>query len=179
MYCYLFGNVLSGESKHVASNSTFISLWIVNILSEYNQKFFTFLKLIYFCKTLYMFQTFHPSFIRSTKLYILRQVFIIQILVTAASLEGMAPSRLAAGSSNNNNNNNNYYYYYYYLLQLGCHQVAVVILHVNKIWNWLLLNLSWEGYMRSMLWQLGMLGTISAFAYRQITKKNLCRVGRS
>jgi len=27
-------------------------------------------------------------------------------------------------------NNNNYYYY---LLQLGCHPVAVVILHVNKI----------------------------------------------
>ena len=33
----------------------------------------------------------------------------------------------------NNNNNNNYYYYYYYLLQLGCHPVAVVILHIYKI----------------------------------------------
>jgi len=60
-------------------------------------------------------------------------------------------------NNNNNNNNNNiiitiiyYYYYYYYLLQLGCHPVAVVILHVNKTWNWLLLNLSREGYMRSM-----------------------------
>jgi len=30
-----------------------------------------------------------------------------------------------------NNNNNNYYYY----LQLGCHPVAVVILHVHRIWN--------------------------------------------
>jgi len=49
-----------------------------------------------------------------------------------------------------NNNNNNNYYYYYYLLQLGCYPVAVVILHVNKAWNWLLLNLSREGYMRSM-----------------------------
>jgi len=30
--------------------------------------------------------------------------------------------------------------------------------------------------MRSMSWQLGMLGTISAFAYRhRETKKNLCR----
>ena len=29
-------------------------------------------------------------------------------------------------------NNNNYYYYYYYL-QLGCHPVAVVILHVYKV----------------------------------------------
>ena len=25
-----------------------------------------------------------------------------------------------------------YYYYYYYLLQLGCHPVAVVILHVQQ-----------------------------------------------
>ena len=54
-----------------------------------------------------------------------------------------------------NNNNNNIY-----LLQLGCHPVAVVILHVYKICNWLLINLSLEGYMRSMQWQLGMLGTI-------------------
>ena len=29
-------------------------------------------------------------------------------------------------------NTYNYYYYCYYLLQLGCHPVAVVILHVNK-----------------------------------------------
>jgi hypothetical protein len=33
-------------------------------------------------------------------------------------------------SYNNSNNNNNYYYY---LLQLGCHPVAVVILHAYKI----------------------------------------------
>ena len=34
--------------------------------------------------------------------------------------------------------------------------------------------------MRSMQWQLGMLGTISAFAYRhRETKRNLCRGGRS
>ena len=37
-----------------------------------------------------------------------------------------------------------------YLLQLDCHPVAVVILHVNKTWNWLLLDLSREGYMRSL-----------------------------
>jgi len=43
------------------------------------------------------------------------------------------------------NNNNNIY-----LLQLGCYLVAVVILHVNKTRNWLLLNLSREGYMSSM-----------------------------
>jgi len=35
-------------------------------------------------------------------------------------------------------------------LQLGCHPVAVVILHAYKIRNWLLLNLSREGYIRSM-----------------------------
>jgi len=34
--------------------------------------------------------------------------------------------------------------------------------------------------MRSMLWQLGILGTTSAFAYRhRETKKNLCRGGQS
>jgi len=67
-----------------------------------------------------------------------------------------------------------------YLLQLGCYPVAVVILHVNKTWNCLLLNLSREGYMRSMKWQLGILGTISAFAFRhRETEKNLCRGGRS
>jgi len=34
--------------------------------------------------------------------------------------------------------------------------------------------------MRSMQWQLGVFGTIWAFAYRQReTKKNLCRGGRS
>jgi len=37
-----------------------------------------------------------------------------------------------------------------YLLQLGCYPVAVVILHVNKTWNLLLLNLSREDYMKSM-----------------------------
>ena len=48
-------------------------------------------------------------------------------------------------SNNNNNNNNNIY-----LLQLGCHPVAVIVSHVYKILNWLLINLSWEGYMKSM-----------------------------
>jgi len=34
--------------------------------------------------------------------------------------------------------------------------------------------------MRSMQWQLGMVGTILTFAYRhRETKKNLCRGGRS
>ena len=50
-------------------------------------------------------------------------------------------ARCTARSWKHNNNK---------LLQLGCHPVAVVILHVHKTWNWLLINLSREGYMRSM-----------------------------
>ena len=51
----------------------------------------------------------------------------------------------AAACTEGNNNN-----YNIYQLQLGCHPVAAVILHVYKIWNWLLINLSREGYIRSM-----------------------------
>jgi len=47
---------------------------------------------IYFCKTLYMFQTGFPS-IRSTELHIQRQAFVRSLLLPAASL-------LTAGSSN-------------------------------------------------------------------------------
>jgi hypothetical protein len=61
--------------------------------------------------------------------------------------------RWTVKNNNNNNNNNN-------KLQLGCHLVAVVILHVYKYEIGLLLNLYWEGCMRSMQWQLGILGTI-------------------
>jgi len=56
--------------------------------------------------------------------------------------EGFGRRAYEDDNDDNNNNNN--------LLQLGCHPVAVVILHVHKIWNRLLLNLSLEGYMRSM-----------------------------
>ena len=56
--------------------------------SEYNQ-------LIYFRKTLYMFQSGFPSIIRSSKLHIQRQVR--PTLLPAASLNGISiPSRLAA-----------------------------------------------------------------------------------
>jgi len=98
------------------------------------------------------------------------QTFVLDRAATGA---GWGRSRRLHQYNNNNNNNNN-------LLQLGCHPVAVVILHVNKTWNWLLINLSREGYMGSMQWQLGMLGTVSAFAYRhRETEKTLCRGGRS
>jgi hypothetical protein len=79
---------------------------IANIFSEFNQEDATFLKFIYFCKTLYIFQTGFPSIIRSSKLYLQRQAFVRLLLLPAAGL-----TRLAAGSSNgltdNNNNNNN------------------------------------------------------------------------
>ena len=44
---------------------------------------------IYFCKTLYMFQTGFPSIIRSSKLHIRRQAFVRPILLPAASLAEM------------------------------------------------------------------------------------------
>ena len=49
---------------------------------------------IYFCKTLFMFQTVFTSVIRSSKLHIQRQVCVRPLLLPAASL-----ARLAAGSS--------------------------------------------------------------------------------
>ena len=65
---------------------TSLGLCIANIFSDYNQKDATFLKFIYFCKTLYMFQTICPSIIRSTKLHIERQAFVRPLLLPAASL---------------------------------------------------------------------------------------------
>ena len=50
---------------------------------------------MYFCKTLYMFQTGFPSIISSSKLHIQRQVFVRPLPLPAASL-----SILAAGSGN-------------------------------------------------------------------------------
>jgi len=82
-------------------------------------------------------------------------IFPIRIMVTFQEVDGKITedsSKVAnAGNLSNSglvqcrSSNNNIY-----LLQLGCYQVAMVILHVNKTWNWLLLNLSREGYMRSM-----------------------------
>jgi len=73
---------------------TFIGPHITNLFSEYNQRDAKFLKFIYFCKTLYMFQTVFPSVITSSKLHIQRQAFVRPILLPAAIL-----ARLAAGSS--------------------------------------------------------------------------------
>jgi len=56
-------------------NLTFVRPCIANTFAEYSQEDTTILKFIYFCKTLYMFQTGFTSIIRSTKLHILRQAF--------------------------------------------------------------------------------------------------------
>ena len=52
------------------------------------------------------------------------------LLTYVKTVNIIASSKLLTYAKTVNNNNN--YYYYYYLLQLGCHPVAVVILHVNK-----------------------------------------------
>ena len=68
---------------------------------------------------------------------------LYELCSCVASLQIGSSSWLVPVYNNNNNNN-------IYLLQLGCYPVAVVILHVYRIWNWLVINLSREGYMRSM-----------------------------
>jgi len=69
----------------------------MSVFSEYNQQDATFLKFIYFYKTLYMFQTGFPSIIRITNLHVQRQTFVRPLLLPAASLAIRV--RLAAGSS--------------------------------------------------------------------------------
>ena len=58
------------RNKGLILTLTFIGPCVANIFSEYNQQDATFLKFIYFCKTLGMFQT----------------VFLSIILLPAASL---------------------------------------------------------------------------------------------
>ena len=48
-------------------------------------------QLIYFCNTLYMFQSVFPSIISSSKLHIQRQVFVRPLLLPALSLASQAP----------------------------------------------------------------------------------------
>jgi len=86
--------------------------------------------------------------------FVMKIVFLYQQLAVAlyniaaerrtSNVRSFVSSKKQSLSDSGDDNNN------IYLLQLGCYPVAVVILHVNKTLNWLLLNLSWEGYMRSM-----------------------------
>jgi len=71
---------------------------------------------------------------------VLKQV--IKICETAV---GFSTKTMYRRTKRMNNNNN------IYLLQLGCHPLTVVILHVNKHEiGYYVLNLIREGYMRSM-----------------------------
>ena len=70
-------------------NLSFIGPCIANIFEEYNQQDATFLKFIYFYKTLYMFQTFAHT-----------ASGICQTNLLLAWMGCSIPSRLAAGSSN-------------------------------------------------------------------------------
>jgi len=76
--------ILNESSKEIYL--TFICPYIANIFSVYNQKDSTLLKFIYVCKMLYMFQTVFTSIIRSTKLHIQCQAFVIPLLLPAEAL---------------------------------------------------------------------------------------------
>jgi len=74
------------------SSLKFIYPCNANTFSEYKQQDETYLKCIYFCKTLNMFQTVFPSIIGSSKVHIQHQAFVRPLLLPAASLDGMVPS---------------------------------------------------------------------------------------
>ena len=68
--------------------------------------------------------------------------FLLFLPLLSKQFMSLPTSTPVITTTGNNNNNNN-------KLGFGCQPVAVVILHVYKTWNWLLINLSREGYMRS------------------------------
>jgi len=79
-------------------NLTFICHCIASISLKYNQQDATLSQSIYFYKLLYMFQAVPPPIIRSTKLYIRRQVLSnvrLQLHTQASSIS----TTTAAGSS--------------------------------------------------------------------------------
>ena len=82
---------------------TFICPWIASISLKYNQQHATFSRSVYFHKLLYMFQAVSPPIIRSTKLYIQRQVLSDQyccLLLSWMRWNGSSiSSKIAAGSS--------------------------------------------------------------------------------
>ena len=68
-------NVLEEGRRHLhSSGSLKSSLYVLCLPLEYNQQDATFPRSIYFYKLHYMFQAVPPPIIRSTKLYIQRQV---------------------------------------------------------------------------------------------------------
>jgi len=74
---------------HLYLNLQLYKINVNSTFSKYNQQDATLLKFIYFCKTLYMFQTVFPPIIRSTKLHIQLQAFVRPLLLPAASSNGL------------------------------------------------------------------------------------------
>jgi len=81
--------------KVVGIDLTFICPCFANIFAEYKPTRCEVSQFIYYCKTLYMFQTGFPSIIRNSKLHIQRQVFVRPLLLPSARLD-----KVAVGSSN-------------------------------------------------------------------------------
>jgi len=76
----------------IIANCPFCVFILANVLSFNTDNFRTVQptrcdvsQFIYFCKTLFMFQTVFPSIIRSSNLHIQRQVFVGPILLPAAN----------------------------------------------------------------------------------------------
>ena len=122
---------------------------IVNLISKSGFILTEFFFSFFFFYCFYLLSSVPLSIPSFSRFFHIRNFILISLLLSSLSLI-LVLSIVPSFIFNNNNNNNNYYYYYIYLLQFGCYPVAVVILHVYKTWNWLLLNLSREGYMRSM-----------------------------
>jgi len=87
--------------KPTTTNLTFTCPCIASISLKYNQNDATFSRSIYLYKLLYMLQAVPPPIIRSTKLYIQRQVFSNQYccLLLSWMRWNAVPSHIAAGSS--------------------------------------------------------------------------------
>jgi len=88
--------VFSGIESRLL-NVTFICPCIPSMSLKYNQQAATFSRSIYFYKLIYMFQVFPPPIIRSTKLYIQRQVLWNQYCCLL--LSWMRWNSVPAGSS--------------------------------------------------------------------------------
>jgi len=67
-------------------NLIFVGPCVIIGFTKYNQQDVTFLNLLVH-KTLYMFQAVPPPIIRSTNLYVQRQVFVRPMLLPAAIVE--------------------------------------------------------------------------------------------
>jgi hypothetical protein len=88
----LWHRIYQIRHRQYSANNTVLlprlSKYRASTVAAYNQQDAKFLNLFFFCKTPYMFQTGFPSFIRTSKLHIQRQVFVRQILLPDASLAG-------------------------------------------------------------------------------------------